>query len=227
MDGYDALAAARDSAYWAAAAALAAWLIGLITLVVNGGGILLLWRQLKISEDAALAARDAVRIAAAETRPWLQLGFSKLEGYVQFDPPRVRVWGFVDINNIGKTPALSAGMLARLLIDPSRNDIISGLEELRGQIKTRNTIIFPSQILPTQFWLSERVDADDFRHENEIIVLVVANYSSGAEEHETSAVIAVWPKADEMASVVGWKLEESTTQPLDHSPLFAVPVVPT
>ena len=227
MDSYGALEAARDSAYWAAAAALAAWLIGLITLLVNGGGILLLWRQLKISEEAALAARDAVRIAASETRPWLTLSLDDTRGGVRASSPTLRAYGKVAVSNVGKTPALAVGVKYRVLIEPTNAEIAESFAALRLDMEGRTKVIFPDQTVRLSYWSGCEIPSDDLGTRRQCKLAALVTYSSGAMEHETPVLFEVWPAEDQEGDIFGWNLSEEGTFELRHTIVYDLLLEPT
>lgn len=226
MNGYDALTAARDSAYWAAAAALAAWLIGMITLVVNGGGILLLYRQLKISEDAALAARDAVRLAASETRPWLQVSLSHAEGQVGANQ-HLRVQGHLVISNIGKTPAMNVWIGSRLLVQPVRGEVNEAFEQLRGEDRSRRPVIFPGQEVTTTSYDRVALSDNDFGKSRDVKLAILVRYFSANDSHETPVLLDVWPSEDDVGQIIGWTLVPIDSQALDSSSAYDHPGSPS
>lgn len=226
MNGYDALTAARDSAYWAGAAALAAWLIGLITLVVNGGGILLLWRQLKISEAAATAASDAVHIAASETRPWLKVSVGGLKGLVGSDG-RLRVIGTIVITNVGKTPATNILVGSKVLVQPDAGAIAAAFTELKTEKTGLRAVVFPEEAAESISWNRLVIADDDRGRARDVRLAVLVRYSSKLNKHATPILLDIWPSADESAAIVGWTLVEEGEQPLDSSPAHGHSAVPT
>lgn len=223
MDSYDVLAAARDSAYWAGAAAVAAW----FALFLNGGGIALLWRQLKISEDAALAARDAVRIAAAETRPWIQAVVRKADGAVTNRDTTLRTVAIVDLVNVGKTPATKISTFSRVLVQPTPREIREAFDALRNRTDVSHRILFPGETTNTYNWTQETVAAEDWHGRRDVFIALLVRYSSGAADHETPMLLNVWPKDDDLAMIGGWELRERTLSELDHSHATLAPLSPT
>lgn len=73
MDGYTQLTAAFDQAHWAASAAIAAWVLGFLTLVLNGAGLFFIYGQLRLNRRSIEVAEMAARAAVADVRPWLNL----------------------------------------------------------------------------------------------------------------------------------------------------------
>lgn len=194
MDGYGALEAAQDSAYWAAAAAMAAWLIGLITLLVNGGGILLLWRQLKISEAAVKAATTATEIAILEQRPWLKV--EPMEGgHIYFrlgDNSSVMVHIRVEIENVGRTPAVMVDYRFRAVV--AGDDPSEALNDLKAKPAVAETTIFPDDtlVIPMTSGALTNLREGDFVAVDVVCLVRYRSYAS-PDWHMTPLLLAIEP----------------------------------
>ncbi|GAA0870423.1 hypothetical protein GCM10009116_22590 [Brevundimonas basaltis] len=116
---FEATAAARDAAYFASWSAAAAWVIGLASLALTGGGLVFIWRQLKSTEQAAKAAVASAQAASAAadaaaitSRPWLTLSIERVFFGLSdpSDPTAVSCQVDYIIKNIGQTPAMQCGI---------------------------------------------------------------------------------------------------------------------
>gem|GEM_PF-6765058 len=98
----EAVRAASDAAYWAAVAALAAWLFGLVGLIFNATALYFVFRQLAATETAANAAWMT-------SRPWLGFELNPQASVVtmtQSTGLKITLTLEIIVTNIGTAPAL-------------------------------------------------------------------------------------------------------------------------
>ena len=148
---FDSLLAQRDAAYWAAVSAQAAWLLGLVTILGNGIGLFLVWRQLRAnaiaighSAQSAQAAADAAMTAARDVRPWLRLDSPAPIEMHMINADHFQAIVPVRWKNVGRTPASRVSAHAALL----REDSIEAAQEaldhlLRDDLGSRT--VFPDE----------------------------------------------------------------------------------
>jgi len=115
---------AVDQAYWAAVAAVAAVIFGLLAVTVNATGLYLLWGQLKANREALIvaiksanAATEAARQAQLTSRPWIK--FEIEDGGLRLmpeTPDKMVAHMSVSYENIGQTPATQVGITFKPLI---------------------------------------------------------------------------------------------------------------
>ncbi|WP_313004811.1 hypothetical protein [Brevundimonas sp.] len=173
--------------YWGAAAALAAWIIGLAGLCLNGAGIILLVRQLAANRQAieaanasALAAAEAARIATLDTRPWVR---GEAEKYVECrlnaSDGRLAL-AFEQsfkIQNIGRTPATAVRVMSSVLTDPSQtqiDDTIAGLALVRlpGAVA-----LFPEESNTVLLKSHAELEARHLHESLRVLMVIVVTYS--------------------------------------------------
>lgn len=116
--------AAMASAHWAAWSAVAAWVIGIASLLTNLAAIILVYRQLQANRQAlrdtarsADSAADAARASLMTSRPWVKLEVQRIFFGFSGDAER-RLTCQVDyqIENIGQTPAVQCGIVYQPMI---------------------------------------------------------------------------------------------------------------
>jgi hypothetical protein len=148
-DGYDTLKAAQDAAYWAGTSALAAWLIGALTLALNGVAAFFLWHQLRASRQALSAATEAANAATAGIRPWIQL-FIADTGKLSVQHGICLFGCDVSFKNVGKTPAPDC-QLHIVAVQPESPEATSSDDLLAAYNKTMEegsfigTTLFPDE----------------------------------------------------------------------------------
>jgi hypothetical protein len=112
---------ARDQAYWAGAAAVAAWIVGLAGLFVNGVGLFFIWGQLKANRLALVsaarsadAAADAAKSAQLTARPWIKFEVTRAILFLH-EPDSGEIGCQIDyrFENIGQTPAVQLAVIHR------------------------------------------------------------------------------------------------------------------
>lgn len=104
----EAIEAASDAAYWAAAAAMAAWIFGLVGLVFNATALYFVFRQLAATETAANAAWMT-------SRPWLGFELNRNASVVSMtrsDGTSISLTLEIIVTNIGTAPALDIAISA-------------------------------------------------------------------------------------------------------------------
>lgn len=194
----DTLRAAQASAghAWASArASIWSATIGILGLVLNGGGLLFIYKQLKTSEAAANAATEATRIASLEQRPWLKVEPTG-QGHIYFrvGPPRsVMIHLGVTIENIGQTPAVMMdyrfGIVLRGVHEPAEV-----LKELQNMPPAAESTVFPGDrvIIPMTTGKAHNLQDGDFV---EVAVVCLVRYRSYASTqwHSTPLLLAVGP----------------------------------
>lgn len=119
MDTADSLRAAQDSAYWAGAAAIAAWIIGIVSLLVSGGGMWLLWHTLRATRagvaEASAGNALAVKANKQQLRAYLIVSNARAEGLLPLGFAKLSV----DIVNSGQTPARKVRIYYALVFLPA------------------------------------------------------------------------------------------------------------
>lgn len=99
---FSEIGAAWNAATWAASSAIAAWLLGLLSICLTGGGLLFVWRQLKATETAANAAWMTAR-------PWLKVEVSEEAQFTMVTGEQSvssHLSPTVTLVNVGQAPAL-------------------------------------------------------------------------------------------------------------------------
>ena len=115
---------AEAQTYWTAVAAVAAVLIGCLTVTVNAVGLYLLWGQLRANREAlaaatksANAATEAARHSQLTSRPWIKFdidgGLLRLMPEL---PDEMTAMVSVNYENIGQTPAIQVAVIFKPLI---------------------------------------------------------------------------------------------------------------
>jgi len=141
------------SGLWAFGSTVATFL----TVLVGGVGLFFVWRQLRASKTAlidstksAQAAADAAKSTFATTRPWLKLEVTKAYIYLnEANSEDVGCQINYRIENIGRTPALRAGIVFKPI--PMgygiATDMDSELEELRQTKPRTPRVLFPNDVV--------------------------------------------------------------------------------
>jgi hypothetical protein len=138
---------------WAMGSALAA----MMTVFVSAVGLYFIWAQVRASREAladsstsASAAAAAARTAYASTRPWIKLEVSRV--FLTFNPAQPGQVGCqIDyrLENIGKTPAIEAGIVFKPL--PVGYGVLTDVaEELRslfGSPPHNPRVLFPGDVV--------------------------------------------------------------------------------
>lgn len=145
--------AVREAAYWAASAATAAWMVGLLGLAVNAGGLWMLWRQLQANRAAleyastsANAAAEALTLANAVERAWLTVTVDDVGYYIEGERGRwVRLT--MRTENIGKTPATNVSLSTSIIAppDPDEGMRVLGLNAARAHEEFLGQALFPGE----------------------------------------------------------------------------------
>lgn len=171
---FDAVMAAKASVYWAATSAVAAWIIGLIGLALNAGGLVFLWRQLQSNGAALKTAAEAVMLTAADTRPWIEVS---IHGMPQLTLVKDSNRTYADLGftiratNVGRTPALSTQFWAKVIPANTMDALESILQPAKAELLPGRAI-FPDRSLdqPYAHYIApELVDS-------EIHLLIGASY---------------------------------------------------
>lgn len=190
---FEVLRGVQDQAYWAAAAALAAWVVGLIGLTVNGLGLALIWRQVKLSNAALALAAETSRMAVLAERPWIKIQ----SGEVGFVPSVSFTHMTVDValENVGKSPASSVEYWIVQVQRPTEEGVSAALASRPSTV----------QLLPTLFPGDryEKVLEADLPHQEHAVVAVVAEYMmAGAAAPFRSSQVLMYrmgPSPDELS----------------------------
>ena len=147
---FELLLAQREAAYWTAWAAGAA-VLGLIGLPVNGIGIWLVWRQLKLNESAlkdasrsADAAATAAEASMLATRPWIRLKVDSEKSTISNISGSHVLSLHISYENIGKTPATRLWILEKAVADDEL-DLVSHFEESHQQFVDAGSSLFPEE----------------------------------------------------------------------------------
>lgn len=205
---FDALMAQRDAAYWAGAAAVATW-VALVALPINGVGIYLVWRQLRINETAlkdatrsADAAVIAAETAALTTRPWVSLDVKKTCSIVETGK-RLRVCLDVTIKNIGKTPAVGIWVVQRASIRGGGSTTVEKLKKEHLEWEQAGRTLFPDDVEQSFRY----VDLPETRREPKEwdLAISVFYYVPGSNIRRITAKVFRLNQEDEMVSASGNK----------------------
>lgn len=183
----EAVQGVQDQAYWAATAAVAAWLLGLIGLIVNGVGLALIWRQVKHGNAALVFAAETSRMAVLAERPWIKIRSDEI-AFVP-TPHFTHTTVEVALENVGKGPALGVEFWITQVRDFTESAIAAEL------VKRPVTV----QVLPTLFpgdTIKQFIEADFPHHEGPIpaLVAVVVQYKmAGATAPFRSSQVLMCP----------------------------------
>lgn len=170
---FEAMNAARDAAFYAAWSAAAAWIVGLSSLVLTGGGLLFIWRQLKATELSADAARQAAVAAVAGTRPWVKLDV-KAEVEEGTRPGELVIMVDSQMTNVGATPAAHVEMHVEI---PETPDFSAVLDTIR--IRAREGVtLFPGESTEDSMGVPLPPECID----GNTAILVVATYRAGGSQ---------------------------------------------
>jgi hypothetical protein len=197
MDPVTQFMLANDQNYWAACAAIAAWVCGFAGLAINIAGILLVRRQLRenrIALNAAVlsakSAEESAQLAFQTSRPWVQLNINEVQMGTQHEG-YIHIYLAVDYKNIGETPAVQTGLIFKVVpVHPWEKAILT--EEYQNFIDEppwKPKALFPGES-HTQA-LSKGFHYLDPRQYQECYVLIAVVYKSKADgpRHVTPIVI--------------------------------------
>lgn len=143
----DGLRAAQASAGHAWASAMAAWVFGGAAVILNLVGFAFLWRQLRISQETAAVAQSAMELARLETRPWIKVEPAE-NAFIVFgsDLSTFHISIPLECTNIGKTPAVSVGMVMELVPDRP-TDLAQRIQRLASSAHLNASTMFPEEVL--------------------------------------------------------------------------------
>lgn len=184
------------TAYWAAASAQAAWMLGLITILGNGIGLFLVWRQLRAngiaighSAQSAQAAADAAMTAARDVRPWLRLDSPAPVEMHKINADQFQAMVSVRWKNVGRTPASRVAGHAVLLPDESAEAARDALDQfLRTDLSSRT--IFPEEEDGIGFGVQLLADGDE--RSGWPILVAVRYWLPGSDHfHHTAKIFIV------------------------------------
>lgn len=173
-------------AFWTASAAYAAWTVGCVGLLLNAAGIYLLVSQLKANRSAlkaaaesADAATEAARLARLDTRPWLKPSVPAIvpcslrpigEAYL------LHVEFPLQVENIGRTPALMVGVTARVLREAPVEEVDFVLGQMsEGGIKTNKTV-FPGEHYSASMTVNAQIESADITSSVRVVCAVMISY---------------------------------------------------
>jgi hypothetical protein len=127
QSAFSEVGAAWNAAYWAGAAALAAWILGLLTLGLNAGGLFLIWRQLRTGAESLEHSAEATRMAIMANRPWLSIDLGWIQTLSGSPDQSAKIVTLVRIRNRGASPAIDVAMSLRRIPSVGELDILVGL----------------------------------------------------------------------------------------------------
>lgn len=188
--------------YWTGWANYAAW----TAIVVNAAGLLILFFQMRLTADAAkaaeegaTAARMATEIALADSRPWLKVEISdgssaKLgEAYPRWLGASVNV----QVENVGRTPALNVRFHWHLLTDSSDRNVLEIIND-PAKHGLQGSVIFPGEV--RGFCGSRRIVLDQDAPDHVQALIVIEYRSPGGHRHITPVLAIEVPSADPRGS---------------------------
>lgn len=160
-------------------------------IIVSAVGLVLVYRQLRLTaraaqsaEAGAAAAKVATDIALADTRPWLQVDIEEgsATANLRKGPPRnLQCYLRVVVTNIGRTPARDVTFHFVPLADSSDENLLKAINNLpKGGLQ--KTVIFPDEVRYFGSGKSIEVEESLFPPFKALIVL---EYTSAVGRHVT------------------------------------------
>lgn len=175
----------------------------ILSLLVSGVGLYLIWGQLKAGRQAlgaaamsAKAAADAATVAYASARPWIKLTISK--AYLTFSPSNVEEVGCqlnYTIENIGNTPAVDLHLVFKPVPAGFGTDVVwdEELSSLRSSDRRHSRVLFPGDTIEegrsTNFAFPRQRDEKmlGFR----VVAAVIYKAALDGQEYWTPAVVGL------------------------------------
>jgi len=184
-------------AFWTASTAYAAW----CALALNTFGLIVLVRQLRLTEIAADAARlsaDAAsagtKIALAQSRPWITVDVAD-QAVVVIGKDRDRLMMSIKatIRNVGKTPALLVIWHMIPVLKTDDESLARALAEFGARDEGTATTLFPEE--ERAFTGGRWIAVGPKDHIGMPHALCAVEYRStvGGERHWTQVLVAEFP----------------------------------
>lgn len=172
------MVAAQEAARYAGLSAAAAWIIGLVSLALTGGGLFFIWRQLKSTELAAQAAAAGAEAASLTSRPWVTLSIERVHFGMgrPDDPDAVSCQVDYTVKNIGKTPAIQCGIVYDVFVGKREDQTEEIREKLLSIEPLHPRALFPNDSIKQGISQPKNFSVPPVRDSFTVIVAVAVFY---------------------------------------------------